>query len=88
MVGWDPAFVISFGARGNRRSISTNNRNLISRVDFLRLARGALSPLATFTTTALLGEKRGNPGAVDEIAGSEEGGQEEEVQEYAGETWH
>ena len=35
----DPAFIIRFRARGNRRSIGSHNRNLIRRIDFLRPAR-------------------------------------------------
>ena len=79
MVGWNPALIIRLGTRCNSRSVSTDNRNLVSRVDFLRLARGTLGPFASFTAAALLGEERGDPGTVDEIAGPEKGGQEEEV---------
>ena len=35
----NPAFVIRFGARGNRGSISTHHRNLVCGINFLRLAR-------------------------------------------------
>lgn len=79
MVGWNPALIIGLGARGNRRSITTNNSDLISRVDLLRLAGGTFGPLASFTAAAFLGEKGSDPGAVDEIAGSEEGGKEKQV---------
>ena len=39
MMRRNPAFVIRFGARGDRGSISPHNRNLVCGIDFLRLAR-------------------------------------------------
>lgn len=35
----DPAFIIRFRARGNRRPIGSHNRNLVRGVNFLRLTR-------------------------------------------------
>ncbi len=35
----NPAFIIRFRTRGNGRSISSHNRDLVGGIDFLRLAR-------------------------------------------------
>ena len=77
----DPALIVCLGATRHRRAIGTNNANLIGVIDFLGTARGFLGTLAAFTAAALLGEEGGDPGAVNEVAGAGEGGEEEEVEE-------
>ena len=80
----DPALVVRLRTTRHRWPISSNDRYLIGGVDFLGLPGGALGALAAFPAAALLGEERGDPGAVDEVEGAGEGGEEEEVEEYTG----
>lgn len=70
----DPAFIIGHSARSNSRPISAENRDLVGWVDLLGLAGGPLGSFAAFAATTLLGEEGGDPGAVDEVEGPDEGG--------------
>jgi hypothetical protein len=83
--GGDPALVesTSLCAAGNSRAVSTDNGDLVGRVDFLALAGGARGTLAALAAATLLGEESGDPGVVDEVADAAEGGEEEEVEEDA-----
>lgn len=80
MRGGDPALVV-LSARGNSRAISANNRNLLGRVDLFGALRGLLGTFAALTTTLLLGEEGGDPSVVDEVGGSSEGTEEDNIQE-------
>lgn len=82
MRGRDPALVV-LGAGSDSRTISTNNSNLLSGVDLLGALGGLLSTLTTLATTLLLGEESSDPGVVDEVDGSSEGAEEDEVEEDA-----
>jgi len=84
--GGDPALVDDTGlcATGDGRTVGTDDGNLIGGVNLLGLAGGALGALAALAAAALLGEKSGDPGVVDEVADAAEGGKEEEVEEDAG----
>lgn len=79
----DPALIIRCRARGHRRSIGSHDGNLVSGVDFLRLARRLLSTLAAFPSATLLWEERADPGAVNEVACASKGSTEKEVEKYA-----
>jgi hypothetical protein len=83
--GRDPALVesTSLCAASDGRAVGTNDGNLVGRVDLLGLAGGALGALAALAAAALLGEESGNPGVVDEVDDTAEGGEEEEVEEDA-----
>lgn len=85
MTGGNPALVeaTSLSTGGNSRAVSTDNGDLVSRVDLLALAGGAAGALATLAAALLLGEQSGDPGVVDEVDDAGEGGQEEEVEEDA-----
>jgi hypothetical protein len=78
----DPALV-EFGTAGYSRAVGTHNSSLISRVDLLGATRGFLSTLTALATATLLGEEGGEPGVVDEVDGSGECAQENEVKEDA-----
>ena len=79
----DPAFIISFRARGYRRTVGSYNRNLVRGINFLRLARRLLGPFAAFASATLLWEQGANPGTVYEIACASKGSSEEQVEKYA-----
>ena len=85
VLGGDQALVksTSLGTSGDSRAIGANNRDLVSRVDLLGSLRGSLSALAALAAPLLLREQSRDPGVVDEVAGSAEGGEEEEVEEDA-----
>ena len=83
MLRGDPTLIIRLRARRHRGSIRTYNADLVTGVDFLRAARGALGAFAAFAAAALLRKEGGDPGGVDEVAGPAEGGEEEEVEEDA-----
>ena len=72
----NPRFVISFHTRGHRRSIGSHDGNLVSGVDFLRLARRLLSTLAAFPSATLLWEEGADPGAVNKVACASKGSTE------------
>ena len=80
----DPTFVVRLGATRHSRAIRTNDTDLVGRIDLLGAAGGFLGALAAFAAATLLGEEGGDPGAVDEITGAGEGGEEEEVEEDSG----
>ena len=79
----DPTLIIRRRAARHSRSIGSDHRNLICRIDLLRTLRCASCPLTSFAFTALLREECRDPGAVDKIARAAEQGGEEEVKEYA-----
>lgn len=68
MVRRNPAFIIRFRARGDRRSIGSQDGDLVRGVDFLRLARRLLSTLAAFSSSTLLWEEGADPGAINKVA--------------------
>lgn len=84
----DPALVISLLGQCTSRdswSISTNDRHLLLGVKcLLGSGRGTLCALATFSAALQLWEEGLDPGLVDEVQGSSECGEEEEVEENAG----
>ena len=79
----DPALIVSFGARSDRRAIGTQDRDLITRIDLLAALSRALRTIAALSTTSLLRKQRRDPGVVDEVDGSAKEGEEEEVEEDA-----
>lgn len=79
----DPALVV-LGARGDRRAIGTDNSDLLRGVDLLGALGRLLGALTTLAAALLLGEESGDPGVVDEVDGSNEGAEEDEVKEDAG----
>lgn len=83
MLGRDPALIISLGTRGDSRAISANDSNLLRGIDLLASTRGALSALAAFAATLLLGEEGSNPGIVDEVKGTGENSEENDIQKDA-----
>jgi hypothetical protein len=85
VLGRDPALVesTSLCAAGDSRAVSTNDGDLVGGIDFLALAGGARGALAALAAAAFLGEEGGDPGVVDEVADTTEGGEEEEVEEDA-----
>lgn len=83
MVCRDPALVVSLSTAGDGRAISTNNADLVGGVDLLGTTRGALGALTTLAAAALLREESGDPGVVDEVAGTAKDGGENEVEEDA-----
>lgn len=68
----NPTLVVGLCAACHSRTIGADNANLIGRVDLLRPSRGLLGPLATLAASTLLWIERGNPGIVDEKAGTAE----------------
>ena len=83
MRGRDPALVV-LRARGDSRAVSADNANLLGGVDLLRALGRLLGALTTLAAALLLGEESGDPGVVDEVDGSNEGAEEDEVKEDAG----
>lgn len=86
MVGRDPRLIVGGGTAGDSRAVSTDNADLLSRVDLLGTARGALGALAALSATLLLREEGGDPGVVDEVDGTSKDTAEDEVEEDAGKT--
>jgi hypothetical protein len=84
MSGGDPALIVGLGASGDSWAISTNNSNLLGGVDLLCSLRRLLSTLATLAAATLLGEEGGDPSVVDEVDGSGESTEEDDVQEDTG----
>jgi hypothetical protein len=83
VVGRDPRLIVGRGTAGDSRAISTNNADLVGRVDLLGTARRALGTLAALAATLLLGEESGDPGVVDEVDCTSEDTAEDEVKEDA-----
>jgi hypothetical protein len=83
MIRRNPGGIKGLCATRDSWAISTNNGDLVGWVDTLRALRRLFSALATFSTAAGLREQSLDPGTVDEIAGSAEDAQEEEVEEDA-----
>ena len=84
VVGRDPRLIVGRGTAGDSRAISTDNADLVGRVDLLGTARRALGTLAALAATLLLGEESGDPGVVDEVDSASESAEENEVEEDAG----
>lgn len=80
---WDPTLIVSFCTRCHGRPISTNDGDLVSRVNFGRSARRLLGSLSTLSTALLLGKESRDPGAVDKVAGAPKCSKEKEVKEDA-----
>jgi hypothetical protein len=79
----DPALVVRLCARSNSGTISTNDGDLVSRVDLLGSEGRLLRALATLAAALLLGEESGDPGVVDEVGNATEHAEDNEVQEDA-----
>lgn len=79
MMRRNPALVISLRATSNSWSISTQDPNLIARVDSLGPSRRPSCPFPAFAFAALLRKERGDPGAVNEIASCGKQSSKEEV---------
>jgi hypothetical protein len=77
----DPALIVSLGSRGNSRTISAQDGDLISGVDLLAATGRALGALAALAAALLLREEGSDPGVVDEVDGSGEDAGEDCVQE-------
>jgi len=81
----NPALIIRLlrlSTSRNSRSISPNDRDLIlGRNGSFGTSGRTLSALATFSSAFGLWEEGCDPGLVDEIEGTSEGGEEEEVKE-------
>ena len=88
MTLWDPALIIRLlrqGTTGHSWSVSANNRILLLGVQcLLGTSRGTLGALAALSAALQLWEECLDPGLVDEVDGSYESGEEEEVKEDAG----
>lgn len=82
MRGRDPALIV-LGARGDSRAISTNDSDLLGGIDLLGALGRLLGALTTLAAALLLGEEGGDPGVVDEVHGSSESTEEDEVEENA-----
>jgi hypothetical protein len=87
VVGRDPRLVVGSttgqGTAGDSRAVSTDNADLLGRVDLLAATRGALGTLTTLAATLLLGEEGGDPGVVDEVDGTGKDTAEDQVEEDA-----
>jgi hypothetical protein len=77
----DPALVVRLRTRGNRRAVGTNNGNLVRGIDLLGATGGPLSALAALAATLLLREESGDPGVVDEVDGSAESAEDDQIEE-------
>lgn len=80
----DPARIESLGATGDGGSISAHNGDLVSGINALASTRRLLGALAALSTALLLGEEGRDPGLIDEVEGSGEGTEKDEVEEDAG----
>jgi hypothetical protein len=78
-----PALIVCLCARSNSRAVSPHNGDLVSGIDLLGAARRLLGALATLATALLLGEDGGDPGVVDEVDGSAEGAEDDQIEKYA-----
>ena len=83
MLRRDPALIVGLGPASDGRSIGTNNRNLFGGIDNLGAAGRFLRALTTLAAAPLLGKERRDPGVVDEVDGSSEDTEEDEVEEDA-----
>lgn len=83
MMRRDPALVVCRCLGSHGWSIGSDNGDLISWINLLRLAGRFLGAFAAFASTALLGKECTDPGAVDEIACASKASGEEEVKEDA-----
>jgi hypothetical protein len=79
----NPALVVGLRARGDSRTISTNNGDLVGGVNLLASTGGPLRTLAALATALLLGEEGADPGIVDEVAGAAKGAEDDKVEEDA-----
>ena len=78
----DPALIIGFSPTRHCWAISSQDADLITRINFLGAAGRALGAVSAFATTCLLRKKCRDPGVVDEITCAAETSEEEEVKEY------
>jgi len=83
MLRWDPRLIVSFRTGCDSRTVSTDDGDLVGGVDLLAAAGRLLGAFAALAAAALLWEERGDPGCVDEVAGSAESGGEEKVEKNA-----
>ena len=83
MVGRDPALIVSLGTRSHSRSIGTQDRDLVIGINVLRRAARLLGSLTALAAALLLREQCRDPRAIDEVDGTHEAGEEEEIQEDA-----
>jgi hypothetical protein len=85
VVGRNPGLIVGSttgqSTAGDSRAVSTDNADLLGRVDLLAATRGALGTLTTLAATLLLGEEGGDPGVVDEVNGTGKDTAEDEVKE-------
>jgi hypothetical protein len=85
---WNPALIVSLLSQStscNSGSISTNDRNLIFRINsLLGTSRRTLSPFSTFSTSLCLWEEGLDPGLVYKVEGTAETTEEDKVEEDAG----
>lgn len=80
MVGRDPALIVCLRTTCDRGTICPHNSYLIRGIDFLSSERLS-GAFAAFTTAGFLREEGADPGVVDKVEGTEEDGEEEEVEE-------
>jgi hypothetical protein len=81
--GRNPALIIGLCARGHGGAVSTNNGNLVGRIDLLGLARRHPGALTTLAVALLLGEEGADPGVVNEVDSSAKGTEDDKVKEEA-----
>jgi hypothetical protein len=79
----DPRRIKSLCTRGHSRPISANNGGLLSWINAFRALCGCFGPLAALAAALRLWEQGFDPCAVDEVDGTREDGEEEEVEEDA-----
>jgi hypothetical protein len=83
VVGRDPGLIVGLSTAGNSRAVSTDNADLVGRVDLLGTTRRALGTFTTLAATLLLGEEGSDPSVVDEVDGTSEDTAEDKVEEDA-----
>lgn len=83
MVGRDPGLIVGLSTAGDSRAVSTDNADLIGRVDLLGTTRRALGTLTALAATLLLREEGSDPSVVDKVDGTSEDAAENKVEEDA-----
>ncbi|KAH0445785.1 hypothetical protein KCU90_g178, partial [Aureobasidium melanogenum] len=83
VVGRDPGLVVGLSTAGNSRAVSTNNADLVGRIDLLGTTRRTLGTLTTLAATLLLREEGSDPSVVDEVDSTSEDTAEDKVEEDA-----
>lgn len=81
----DPGLVVGgrLGAARDGRTVGADDADLIGRVDLPAAARRGLGPFAALAAAAPLREQRRDPGAVDEVRGAAECGEQDQIEEDA-----